>query len=351
MPPLAKVPLQAVFSHKRQRPVADKNMKLARPTVENNFQLAKTKAKANAEKVAALLKSGQARVMVLTKDPQFQTITISTGTGAIVLGSVGGAFGTASGIVLGTAAGAVPALFTFGLSIPIGAVVGGSAGLCIGTATGAGFGAIGSGAAGFAGYKYRIEISNGLVTIKKKALEAQGQTKVAACTAMNKTKAKVVVIVDGVKQRGIAAGKFTRAKAGELAKLSQQTMASEKFKVTAATATAGAVVSGGAGAVVGTTAGAAVGLIPALFTFGLSIPVCAIIGGCVGTASGTAVGATGGSAIGYGGYTYKKQIRSGAEMLVSQVKDKSTGAKKTLRTSAAKVSEMVKSYSSTGGTA
>lgn len=207
------------------------------------------------------------------------------------------------------------------------------------------------GAAGFGGFKYRVEINNGLVTVKKKALQTQEQMKLAASSAMDKTKSKIVVIVDGVKQRGVAAGKFTRARAGGFAKLPEQAMASDKFKVTAASGAAGAIVGGGTGAVVGTTAGAAVGLIPALFTFGLSIPFCAVVGGCVGTASGSATGAAGGSAIGYGGYMYKKEIRSGADTVATKLKDQTACAKKTAWSSAAKVSDSIKFYSGTGGTA
>lgn len=282
--------------------------------------------------------------MVLVKDPQFRTITISTASGAVVLGSVGGAFGTACGIVIGSAAGAVPALFTFGLSLPIGAAMGGGAGLCIGTATGVGVGGIGGAGAGFAGYKYRFQIQNGLVTIQRKASDAQGQTKAASCRAVNSTKSKIVLVVDGVKQRSLAAGKSTKARAGNLATAAKQTIASEEFKVTAASATAGAVVGGGSGAVVGGTAGAALGLIPALFTFGLSIPVGAVVGGCVGAASGTVTGAAGAGAVGYGGYSYRKEIRSGADTLITKLKDHSESAKNTVRSSASKVGESIKSY-------
>merc|ERR1711975_183534 len=116
-----------------------------------------------------------------------------------------------------------------------------------------------------------------------------------------------------------------------------------KFKVTAATTTAGAVVGGGAGAVVGTTAGAALGLIPALFTFGLSIPVGAVIGGCVGTTTGTAAGATGGGMVGYGGYTYRKEIRSGAETTVATLKKQTASAKSSVSASIVKVNESINS--------
>merc|ERR1719203_2344355 len=89
-------------------------------------------------------------------------------------------------------------------------------------------------------------------------------------------------------------------------------------KVVAASGLGGAVLAGaggaGAGLLAGGAAGAAVGLVPALFTFGLSIPVGAVIGGTCGTvvgaATGGTVGLTGGSAIGYGAYKKRAEIRN-----------------------------------------
>jgi hypothetical protein len=350
-PSFITINAMAPIEQMKKMPLVEKSNKLTKESVEQSLEKAKAKAQANFDMAVRKLKYYQSRALVLVKDPQFRTVTISSASGAVVLGSVGGAFGTASGVVLGTAAGAVPALFTFGLSLPIGAVVGGGAGLCLGTAAGVGTGAIGGGAAGFGGYRYRVEIKNGLVTIHKKALVSHAQAKLAVCQAVDKTKSKVIVIVDGVKQRSLAAGKFTKTRAGEFAAKTQQVVASEKFKVTAATATAGAVVCGGTGAVIGTTAGAALGMIPALFTFGLSIPVCAVVGGCMGTMSGTATGAAGGGAIGYGGFTYKKEIKSGAETVVATVKEQTACAKSKVCLSAAKVTESIKFYSGTGGTA
>merc|ERR1712137_285060 len=62
--------------------------------------------------------------------------------------------GVAGGIV-----GIVPALFTFGLSIPVFAAVGGGAGLCVGTAVGGTTGAVGGGAVGYGVYGKRAEIA------------------------------------------------------------------------------------------------------------------------------------------------------------------------------------------------
>jgi len=316
----------------------------AKVIVEQSLEKAKVKAKANLQMAVKKLKYYQGRTLVLAKNPQFRTVTISTASGAVVFGSVGGAFGTASGIVLGTAAGAIPALFTFGLSLPLGAVVGGSAGFFVGSATGAGAGAVVGGSVGVGGWRYRVQIKDGLVVVQKKALAARGRTRVAAGHAVE----IVNMSLDNVKQRGLAAGKFTQAKAGEFAKLSQETIASDKFKVSAASATAGAVAGAGTGAVVGTTAGAALGLIPALFTFGLSIPLGAVVGGAFGTATGAATGAAGGGAIGYGGFAYKNEIRSGAQALRTKVNNQTAYARLKVVDTVVLVSD--KYYSSTGGT-
>ena len=51
----------------------------------------------------------------------------------------------------------------------------------------------------------------------------------------------------------------------------------------------GTKIGGGIGTVIGATIGAALGVIPALFTFGLSIPVFAAVGGGTGLVMGSAV--------------------------------------------------------------
>jgi hypothetical protein len=93
----------------------------------------------------------------LAADPKAQATAAGAAGGAVTLGATGGAVGLASGTVIGAAVGVVPALFTFGLSIPIGAMIGGGAGMCVGTAVG---GTTGLVAGGAAGYK-KDEISSG----------------------------------------------------------------------------------------------------------------------------------------------------------------------------------------------
>jgi len=272
-----------------------------------------------ADKALENMKAARCRTVTLCKNPQFQTITLTTASGTVTLGAVGGAFGTAAGLVVGSAVGVVPALFTFGLSIPVGGAIGGGVGLCGGTVAGAGTGAIGGCATGFGAYKYRIEIKNGVVFIKKKTLNSIDCAKRNTQLALSNGKAKIVMLKDrSVEKVGAAATytatktgvvlKFTRTKAGESVVAAKNVVTSSKFQVTAATATAGSVVGGVTGGGVGGAIGAAVGVVPAIFTFGLSIPIGAAIGGGVGLCTGAVAGGSVGGAVGFGGCTYRKEI-------------------------------------------
>merc|ERR1719375_2584838 len=79
----------------------------------------------------------------------------------------------------------------------------------------------------------------------------------------------------------------------------------QRVQVTAASAAGGAAVGGVGGGAVGAGAGALVGLPAALFTFGLSIPVCATMGGVLGVTAGATTGAAAGGAAGYTGHKYR----------------------------------------------
>merc|ERR1711920_825120 len=74
------------------------------------------------------------------------------------LGAGGGAIGLATGGLAGAAVGILPAIFTFGLSIPVGAVVGGGTGLCLGSIVGGTSGVVGGGAVGYGVYGKKTEI-------------------------------------------------------------------------------------------------------------------------------------------------------------------------------------------------
>merc|ERR1712187_1047065 len=97
----------------------------------------------------------------------------------------------------------------------------------------------------------------------------------------------------------------------------------------------GGCASGGA-------VGAAIGLVPAVFTFGLSIPFFTVVGAGMGLVSGAATGGSlgfvGGGAAGYGVYTKKddirrftansvQQVRSGAISSAALVREGAVGAR------------------------
>merc|ERR1711915_474228 len=78
------------------------------------------------------------------------------------------------------------------------------------------------------------------------------------------------------------------------------------------------------GLVAGGAIGAAVGVPAALFTFGLSIPVCATVGAVVGGGTGVTVGGTTGlvtgGTVGYQAYAHKEGIKDGAANLINKGK-------------------------------
>merc|ERR1712100_139634 len=94
----------------------------------------------------------------------------------------------------------------------------------------------------------------------------------------------------------------------------------QRVQVTAASAAGGAAVGGVGGGAVGAGAGALVGLPAALFTFGLSIPVCATVGGAIGATAGATTGAAAGGTAGYTGHKYKKEISDGARGLFGKAR-------------------------------
>merc|ERR1719203_1763355 len=65
------------------------------------------------------------------------------------MGVSGGAMGLLIGSASGAAWGCIPALLTFGLSIPVCAAVAGGTGLCFGASIGGGIGVMGGGVAGY----------------------------------------------------------------------------------------------------------------------------------------------------------------------------------------------------------
>jgi len=320
-------------------------------------QCVKKKADETTDKAAVILTDLKQKALetkdgavTILRDPQFQKYTIATTGGAVVFGTAGGAFGTASGVVMGSAAGVVPALFTFGLSIPAGGAIGGIGGLCAGTLVGGTSGGIG----GYTIYKYRVEIKNGVIVVKVEAENAIKKAKLKATGLLSdvdmqarKLRTSVIDIAGRGKHNSRKALEFAKMKASETLNLATTT----RVGVTSTSAVAGAVVAGTTTGAFGAVAGAAVGIVPAFFTLGLSIPVGAVIGSCVGTTVGGTAGAVGGGALGYGGFTYRETISDNIQSSWSKVSTKADTLRMVAFSHVADAKESMKSIvrGSTGG--
>merc|ERR1712129_300491 len=262
----------------------------------------------------------------------------------------------ASGIVVGSAAGVLPALFTLGLSIPAGGTIGGIGGLFSGTLIGGSTG----GAAALTAYKYRIEIKSGVMTLKVKVCDINDKGKaqvLKVCTDTRNRVYKVQVAVreiaikyaNKVKENSLAAVEISKIKASKAYTFATTT----KVGVTATSTAAGAVVGGTTIGAVGTLIGAAAGVVPAIFTFGLSIPAGAMIGMCAGTAFGGSAGAVTGGVAGYTGFTHGKAIKEKVKGSLSAATSKADNLKIKALTCVgdAKTSLSAHVSASTGGSA
>lgn len=153
---------------------------------------AAAKESAHAFATAARVKAVEVRTAVseFAAKPKVQTTAASAVGGAAAFGVAGGAAGLSTGAAIGAAVGVVPALFTFGLSIPIGAVIGGGAGACIGTAVG---GTAGFVTGGVVGYK-KDEIKSGAGSVLGKASDCAGYVKDTAKSSTDYVKAQAQVV-------------------------------------------------------------------------------------------------------------------------------------------------------------
>merc|ERR1712241_767000 len=95
----------------------------------------------------------------------------------------------------------------------------------------------------------------------------------------------------------------------------------------------------------GGVVGAAIGVPAALFTFGLSIPVCATVGAAIGGGTGATVGGTtgfvGGGAVGHYGYKNREGIKDAAATVVNKVDECKNYAKTKVSNSAGYISTRI----------
>jgi len=302
-------------------------------TLETSMGQAKQAAAAAKQKTIEAALMAKKRTSEVAADRGFQVAAASAVSGGVVVGAGGAATGFFAGGALGAAVGVVPALFTFGLSIPVGAALGAGCGVAVGTTVGGATGFTGAGAIGYGAYVKRAEIA----ALHEKAVATAGLAKAKAVdtyqmamAAKQRTQRKIVdtcVAVQrnllrraslakerGVALLGVALEKSMKAKANA-AKIA----CDKEVQATAASAAGGAALLGPPAAATGLFAGGAigvaVGVVPALFTFGLSIPFCAVIGGGMGLVTGTTLGGTTGAIAGAGVYKKREAIRSSAKDL------------------------------------
>lgn len=171
---------------------------------------------------------------------------------------------------------------------------------------------------------YSVEKARLMGNMAKKTA-AESRSKVTA--AYDDAVATGSTLIDSSCKQARSATSKARLKTAELSTKTLEVVKDRNFQATAAGAAGGAAALGASGGVAGLTAGsvmgAAVGVVPALFTFGLSIPICAALGGgaglVVGTAVGGAAGALGGGAAGYGLHAKSGDLREGAQKTAAKM--------------------------------
>merc|ERR1712039_632094 len=134
----------------------------------------------------------------VVSDRSVQATAAGSITGSAAVAASGGATGLATGTIVGAACGLIPAVFTFGLSIPIGAAIGGSTGLVAGTVAGGAVGFVGGGVAGRTAHKHREQIGDGVAAVANKAsnLKAIANQKSSEC--LNQISGKVCEYKTGI---------------------------------------------------------------------------------------------------------------------------------------------------------
>merc|ERR1719296_29528 len=141
-----------------------------------------------ATQVAAIAKR---RTKEAAADRGVQVAAASAVGGGVVVGAGGAATGFVAGGALGAAVGILPALFTFGLSIPLGAALGAGCGVAVGGAVGGTTGFAGAGAIGYGAYTKRAEIRGLIATMRTRLTAVTEGMKAKAVSSANSLRASV----------------------------------------------------------------------------------------------------------------------------------------------------------------
>jgi len=124
----------------------DDRVSLAKDAARTAFDYARLKLANAAHDLGCTVIDMFGNVRVAFQRPHARSTAIGASGGGLVLGAGGGATGLVAGGILGSACGVVPAIFTFGLSIPVFAAIGSGVGACAGTIVGGTVGFLGGGA-------------------------------------------------------------------------------------------------------------------------------------------------------------------------------------------------------------
>lgn len=262
-------------------------------------------------------------------DEGVQVAGAAGATGSLAGFATGGAFGIFIGGAVGGALGMLPAIFTFGTTIPLGIFIGSGCGATIGSSVGGATGFFGAGTVGYGAYMKRGEIRS----VFDRVSHAVKNVTEATCSRVHSLfascKSSSSDIVGSLKKQfrhkaDVAVDVYTRRLTD-----AKDMVADRNVQVVAASAASGAVVFGTGGAATGlatgSAIGAAVGVVPSFFTFGLALPVCSVIGGGFGMVAGSAVGAAsglvGGGLTGYVSYARRDEISSSMSSTLNKVDD------------------------------
>merc|ERR1712213_302196 len=126
-----------------------------------------------------------------------------------------------TGGAVGAAVGLLPALFTFGLSIPVGAVIGAGCGAAVGGAVGGTAGFTGAGAVGFGAYTKRAEIKSLTAAAHAQVKAALGNAKLKTTSFVALTTKKASDTCTAVKDRVLECVVAGSAKAVSTAKITK----------------------------------------------------------------------------------------------------------------------------------
>jgi hypothetical protein len=185
---------------------------------------------------------------------------------------------------------------------------------------------IAGGVVGNIAYAYRVEIKGNAVYVRTKVMEIANDATSKAVVKKERVKLAVSSCVESMKKKASTVSRQATSKASELRTGAKKAVSEPSLRVATASAVGGSMVLGTAGLATGATVGAAIGLVPAIFTFGLSIPVGAALGGGIGATTGGTVGFGTGGALGYGIYTKRAEIKGAAGSVKGFVKDKAQEA-------------------------